>query len=512
MVRELTAAEQRRIADELAAAHRSELEVVAQSVKRVCDSFERFFAETADLAAGESVDAIRDRVRSDSRLRQLFILDEQGFFLHPPERAELRTAKESEFFERISPVWRPGEALFLKGQGESDGAPDAANGWFSWFWGDGIRHVFWKRQPAGMVVGVEVDRTALLAAVIANLPEPASGLTGRRTLEDARGGVIHQWGDPSHAGNGLEPSAEIDLADPLGMWRLRSYGASTGSGVAGALGKRATSGLITAIGLAALLVLLLAWYFYREHNRQMREAEERVCFVNQVSHELKTPLTNIRMYAELAGERVETMDEADASGVRKFLDIVTDESQRLSRLIGNVLVFAKQERGEATVHLHPGSVDAVIASSVKLFRPALEKRGIDVELDIRAADRVMLDPDALGQILANLVSNVEKYAAAGKWLRIASHREGEMTVVRLEDRGPGVPRSQRGRVFEPFARLSSQVSDGVTGTGIGLGIARQLARLHGGDLTLQSGRDGTGCCFMVSLRTPLADSTVDNAD
>jgi signal transduction histidine kinase len=512
MVREVTAAEQRRIADELAAVHRSELEVVAQSVARACAALERTFAATADLAAGEAADQIRDRVRGDSRLRQIFVLDERGAFQHPPENPERRTAKEAEFFERISPVWQPGEAMFLHSRGESDGSELAATGWFSWFWGDGVRHVFWKRQPSGRIVGVEADRAALLAAVIADLPEPASGLTGLRVLSDARGQVIYQWGDPKTAVEGLKPSAEISLADPLGMWRLRSYGASASAGAVGVLGKRASSGLIAAISLAVLLVLLLSWYFYREHNRQVREAEQRVSFVNQVSHELKTPLTNIRMYAELAEERIEAMEESDTSDVQKFLGIVTDESQRLSRLIGNVLAFAREKRGEVKIQPRPESIDAVIASSVKLFRPALERRGIQIELSTGAPDRVMVDPDALGQILANLVSNVEKYAASGKWLRITSQRRAFLTEVRLEDRGPGIPKGHRERIFQPFARLSSEMTDGVAGTGIGLGIARNLARLHGGDLTLEPGGGGTGCCFVVSLQTPLAEPTPNVAD
>jgi signal transduction histidine kinase len=252
--------------------------------------------------------------------------------------------------------------------------------------------------------------------------------------------------------------------------------------------------------------MLLAVYFYRAHRQEMREAEQRVTFVNQVSHELKTPLTNIRLYAEMAEDKIQAMDLPEGSKLQHCLDVVTEESQRLSRLIANVLAFAKQKRGEAVLRPRAGSVDAIIASAVEIFRPTLTQKGIRVELVSKATQQVMVDPDVLSQIIANLVSNVEKYASSGGLLRITSHQEGDTTEIHVEDHGPGIPKGQLHRVFLPFVRLSHRVSDGVAGTGIGLSIARQHARLHGGDLTLQSTGQGAGCRFVLSIHTPSASS------
>jgi signal transduction histidine kinase len=112
---------------------------------------------------------------------------------------------------------------------------------------------------------------------------------------------------------------------------------------------------------------------------------------------------------------------------------------------------------------------------------------------------VHLDPDVLGQILANLLGNVEKYAAAGGRVDLASTQAGDRTTLRVSDRGPGVPSGDRERIFEPFIRLGDGPSEGASGTGIGLTISRELARLHGGDLSLEP--SAAGAVFRLELAT-----------
>jgi signal transduction histidine kinase len=223
---------------------------------------------------------------------------------------------------------------------------------------------------------------------------------------------------------------------------------------------------------------------------------QRVSFVNRVSHELKTPLTNIRMYAELLDEN---LSEADTDA-RKQTEIIVSESRRLSRLIGNVLAFASQQKGRLTVRRSDAVPDDVIRSVVDMFEPTLESNGITVRFEPGASDRVGLDRDALGQILGNLLSNVNKYAASGKLVIVKSIQKNGMTEILVSDRGPGVPRDKAESIFAPFMRLSDRLIDGVTGTGIGLTIARELARLHGGDVVLVE--SDVGATFKVTLNTP----------
>jgi signal transduction histidine kinase len=321
------------------------------------------------------------------------------------------------------------------------------------------------------------------------------GADERTALLESSGQIVYQWGEwgpPS----GAPPQLERPLPAPLQAWRLAWWGvtpADTASGV----GFNLLAGLL-AVGLA--LIGLAVW-FYRESARDLRRAARRVSFVNQVSHELKTPLTNIRMYAELLEDELVDEDER----AERYVRVIVQEAQRLSRLIGNVLTFARHQREQLEVRPTAGVVDELVRGVVEQFEPALSAVGVTAELQTAAPATVRFDHDALGQILGNLLGNVEKYAASGDTVEVRTAQNGAFSEVRVVDSGPGIPRAHRARVFEPFHRVSDAVSDGVTGTGIGLGIARDLARMHGGDLTLEP--SDAGASFLIRIRTEPAGGT-----
>jgi signal transduction histidine kinase len=196
----------------------------------------------------------------------------------------------------------------------------------------------------------------------------------------------------------------------------------------------------------------------------------------------------------------------------RYLGVIVSESQRLSRLIANVLTFSRNQRHTLTLRMQQAVPDEVLRTVAEHFRPTLEGRGIAVELDLHAGGECSFDPDALEQIVGNLAGNVEKYAAAGKVLRIESRLEDELIHVVVEDRGPGIPARERARIFEPFYRVNNSLTEGVSGTGIGLSISRDLARLHGGDLVLEApaSHHTAGARFHVTLRCPPAEQTNDS--
>ena len=369
-----------------------------------------------------------------------------------------------------------------------------AHGWYVWYWGRGIHVLFWRRTPAGGILGAELDGARLMADIVAVLPETLEegSFPGRVTLCDSLGEVIYQWGgyDPPE---GAIPLADKALRYPLSAWGLKYY---LPPGYLNTKGGALYFNLLLGLGAAGLAFVGLAVYFYRESSREMRDAAQRVTFVNQVSHELKTPLTNIRMYAELL-ERTLPEEEEKTRG---HLGIIVSESQRLSRLIGNILTFSRKQRRKLNLHLSPGAVDEVVQTVLDHFRASLEDQGIRVRFEADAAETVQLDPDALAQILGNLFNNVEKYAASGGEMRMATRQEPGWSVITVSDNGPGIPPGQRERIFLPFHRISDKLNDGVTGTGIGLTISRDLARLHGGDLVaLPSER---GAVFELRIATP----------
>jgi len=378
-------------------------------------------------------------------------------------------------------------------------------GWIAWYWEEGLHLLFWRRRADGLIAGVEIERAALLQRLIDSLPatgEQASLVA----VVDAKGAPIYQWGnydlslrDQGKGGEAPEqeePLARLPLAPPLETWSLLYYGPGD-TPVA-----LSTSRFLVLLGLGgtALVLLGLAAFFYREWSRNMREARQRVSFVTQVSHELKTPLTNIRLYAELLADELSGTDEH----AEEHAGVIVSESQRLSRLIANVLTFSR--RGHPTASRRSFDVEAAVRQAIEHFAPAFAESGIQAERDGQAPLPVIADEDAVGQILANLLSNVEKYAGAGGRVDITLAQDPQRTRVRVRDYGPGIPGGQRRQIFEPFFRARSDLTEGVSGTGIGLTIARDLARQSGGDLELLAA--DPGACFELTLltATPKAES------
>lgn len=474
-------------------------------------------------------DTIRELVRNDPRLFQLFVLDGEGLLIHPDPTATLSTS-ERDFILRASQVIN-NRLLVREAERESDApalaptkaTPDSSllqefstiqqtltsvpvmggvGNWFVWYWGPGTNLIYWQRRPSGEFVGAALDRSRWLADLIASLPDtPATAadsvasIPARFRIVESGKNLIYEWGTFNPAADD-EPAAEIRFSGPLSAFQLQQFVPREYLSAAG--GRSAHVNLLAGLGISALGLIALAWVFYQSYARDMREAARRVSFVNQVSHELRTPLTNIRMYAELLDGDLQRLN-LDEDQPRGRLAVILAESQRLTRLIGNVLTFAKQERSTRKLSLQQQSPDQIIREVVDSFRPALAEKGIEVELRLGAGENIPLDQDSLEQILCNLISNVEKYASAGRWLSVSSERSGELLTIDVSDRGPGIAQAQREKIFDPFWRSSDDLHQ-AAGTGIGLTIARELARQHGGNVVVVPAV--AGATFRVTLHSP----------
>jgi signal transduction histidine kinase len=448
---------------------------------------------TADFEQRDP-EALRALTRNDPMARQLFVTGKDGTPRFPlANGAESRNEKA--FLERTRQIWEERDLFHQRPPEEgndnttnvfsrSERTPEAG-GWYAWHWGNGLNLLYWQRLPGGAIAGAEVDPLGLLADIVAALPSGGDDPDARIRLRDARGVVLYQWGR-YQPGDNETARADIALQPPLESWRLE-YLASptvTGSGV--------RFQLISALLGLAVVLLAVGFYVYREFTRSVREARQRVNFVNQVSHELKTPLTNIRLYAELLQQDVA---EEDASARR--LSVIVSETQRLSRLIGNVLSFARGQRGTLQLNPRPAVLDDCVHEVLEQFRPGFEAANIVPMVSLGTPDPVALDADAVSQIIGNLFSNVEKYAASGGRIEVVTRRNAEYLELSVRDFGPGVPRAHQNRIFHSFYRVRNDVTEGVSGTGIGLAIARDLARLHGGELILTDA--APGACFVLTI-------------
>lgn len=217
-------------------------------------------------------------------------------------------------------------------------------------------------------------------------------------------------------------------------------------------------------------------------------------FMSSVTHELRTPLTTIRGLAELL---IDTPD-VDAAQRQEFMAIILTESERLSRLVNQVLDLARIEAGMAEWLSAPVDMAALIRGAVQSSMGLFRDRAVRVDLDLPEVPVVMGDADRLVQVMVNLLSNAAKFAPSpGGVVRVSLRRDGDALVVRVADNGPGVPPADQAAVFEKFR----QVGDAATrppGTGLGLPISRQIVDNLGGRMWLES-EAGRGACFAFSL-------------
>lgn len=289
------------------------------------------------------------------------------------------------------------------------------------------------------------------------------------------------------------PAASIiPIRTLFGEWQIRSWDGLT-------ITRTHDPSIMAITTTIAILLLASGIVLFLQQKRAIKLATERVSFVNRVSHELGAPLTNLSLNLDLATESLTERPQES----RRRLHIVAEEIERLSRLVANVLTFSHCER-ESLVLKPSNCVPAdVIQRVIESFRPALERRGIVIETNISAKDTVFLDADALSQITGNLISNVEKYASEGNWLGLKCEIQSEKLTLEVSDRGNGIPKEARKRIFLPFERVRQSINEGSSGTGLGLSIARDLARRMGGDLELLESSENTTFRLQVSAPPPL---------
>jgi signal transduction histidine kinase len=240
--------------------------------------------------------------------------------------------------------------------------------------------------------------------------------------------------------------------------------------------------------VAAILALVLTigvWSLYRLGVRQIALGRQQQDFISAVSHELKTPLTSIRMYSEMLGAG--WVSEDKRPGYYRFIQ---DESERLSRLIANVLQLARMTRNEQHLELRPVTCGELLDQARSKVATQVEGAGFSLHLDCPpdvGATLVQADPDAFAQILINLVDNALKFAAKAEVKVVefgCQARRGGAVEFRVRDYGPGVPRDQLKKVFRLFYRADGALTRETLGTGIGLALVQGLVRGMGGSVDL----------------------------
>ena len=246
----------------------------------------------------------------------------------------------------------------------------------------------------------------------------------------------------------------------------------------------------TVAGTAAVLAVL-----YRE----AQVAKLQTDFVNKVSHDLRTPLTSIRMFVEtLQLGRIQ-----DPARQSEALEIIAEETARLSMLINRLLDWARMESGKRSYQLRHNRVEPIVDTALQAFEPQRLLGGAEVTRRVDAdLPEIWADGQALSEALLNLLNNAHKYTGPDKKIAVTAAREGPTIFIRISDNGPGIPRREHKRIFEKFYRAQDPLARTIEGTGLGLAMVKHIVGAHGGKISVES-EVGQGATFTIAL--PVAE-------
>jgi len=238
--------------------------------------------------------------------------------------------------------------------------------------------------------------------------------------------------------------------------------------------------------------------------QQLKEANERLQeldrlkadFITTVTHELRTPITSIRALSKIMLDSEELQPEQQ----QEFLQIVVSESERLTRLINQVLDIEKIQSEEGELALSPVDFNEIVERSVNGLQQLMKERGVKHRLALREeALEIMGHFDRLTQVVVNLLSNAIKFCDdEGGRVEIRVHRKGHLAILEIEDNGPGLSPKQQELIFEKFTQISDKLKGKPQGSGLGLFISYTIVEQHGGRIGVES-RLGEGATFWVEL-------------
>lgn len=218
-------------------------------------------------------------------------------------------------------------------------------------------------------------------------------------------------------------------------------------------------------------------------------------FLSKVSHEFKTPLTSIRLFTQTL---LEPRPLTDAQR-RQCLEMLDHETERLSTMIGRLLDLGRMEAGSMVYHREPESVGAVVDAALRAFEPIRLQERVELTAEVPTQlPPILADRTMLSQALLNLLQNAAKYGGPSRRIELSCRAANGQVELSVADRGPGIPRRERRRIFERFYRIDDRLDRQQEGSGLGLAIVRHVAQAHGGTVTVRNRPDG-GAEFSIHL-------------
>jgi signal transduction histidine kinase len=249
------------------------------------------------------------------------------------------------------------------------------------------------------------------------------------------------------------------------------------------------------LSVIAALMLLGAVLIARDISRESETTRLKTEFVNNISHELKTPLTLIRLY----GETLQRKENLTNHEKKECYEIITKESERLSHLINNVLDFSRIEMGRKEFDIKKGNLAEVIDDTLESYRYHLEKKGFAISKEI-AMDlpEMNFDGEAIASVLINLLSNAMKFSPKEKEVTVKLFRDNGNAILQVADKGSGISQKEIPKIFQRFYQSENIIATETKGSGLGLTLVKHITEAHGGTIEVES-EAGRGSRFIVSI-------------
>ena len=352
----------------------------------------------------------------------------------------------------------------------------------------GRRYLIVARHDVGRLVRETLPTLASDPTTAAN--EPIRGTpTSRLNVVDEEGRII--FGPPLRTG---KFTVTVRFPTTLYNWRVQVSPQASEELASRVQNRRLLE--ITIVSMSAIVIVIGAIAIILVSEKERRVSSLKSDFVANVSHELKTPLALVRMFAEM----LQSGRVANESKRAEYLGIIVRESERLSALIENVLDFARLERGRGSYEFSEGDVGEAVSRAANVYRYRAEREGVMLTMEIEPnLPRAPIDERAIQLAVVNLVDNALKYAPGSQTVLVRTAADGDQVRVDVVDHGPGVAAEDRQRIFERFVRLPSRGAEAqARGSGIGLALVKHIAESHGGKAWVTDSPGG-GSTFSFSI-------------
>ena len=326
----------------------------------------------------------------------------------------------------------------------------------------------------------------------ASLQTIAERHSARFGLKDTEGHVI-LGGSDNNTNNASQYQVTRSVGDPRFPWLLETRTENAAADAARFATRRTL--LFAGLALAVLLIIAGGYFITRALTRELEVARLQSDFVAAVSHEFRTPLASLRQMSELLADgRI-----PDEERRQTYYDALRSESERLHRLVENLLDFGRMEAGAQQYEFQDVVPATLVQGIADEFAENIRDKGYHLEtISDDSLPRVRADREAFALALWNLLDNAVKYSPSSKTIWIETASERDRVAIRVRDEGVGIPPGEQKDIFKKFVRASAAKAAGIKGTGLGLAMVQQIVAAHGGHIHLVS-KPGAGSTFTIFL-------------